>query len=121
MMNSRRRSNIPTPRNKHYEFKGNGVYLIIYCIFGVKSHVKRYISKYHITNDFPSLMFATETSNRRQSWEGEKIHSSNRSFNGENASDSSRLGNKFSETDSAKRRGSNSSVDSRLVNIFTKV
>ena len=62
-------------------------------------------------------MFATESGPRRRSWDGEGMHSKNGSFNADNGNNSFRLGNRFSETDSATRRGSNSSVDSRLVNI----
>jgi len=80
-----------------------------------------YLSKYHLPNAFPLLNFATEEGTRRQSLDEERIHSNNGAFNGDNGNDSSKLGHRFDETDSAKRRGSNSSVDSRLVNTFSKV
>ena len=55
-----------------------------------------------------------EARGRRQSWDAEASHHANdSSFGNRGRKDNSRLGNQFSESDSAKRRGSNSSVDSR--------
>ena len=61
-----------------------------------------------------SIGVSAEARDRRQSWDGESVHQSNgSSFANKGQKDNSRLGNQFSESDSAKRRGSNSSVDSR--------
>lgn len=55
-----------------------------------------------------------EARGRRQSWDGEALqHANEPSFGNRGRNGNSRLGNQFSESDSAKRRGSNSSVDSR--------
>ena len=61
-----------------------------------------------------SFGFSAEARVRRQSWNGEHENRSNgSSFTNNGRKDITRLGNQFTESDSAKRRGSNSSVDSR--------
>ena len=60
-----------------------------------------------------NLHIVSEPGSRRQTWDGQRPSFEKEPFQNQQRTENSRLGNTFSETDSAKRRGSNSSVDSR--------